>query len=92
MVTKPLQSPITQHCKQHHANLRLAEIDSQYCLQNKLGLNKKIKQYIINKYNQKENKSQIHHEYKVEDQVLLEVVRHNGMHKHSVPMYRVYIF
>jgi hypothetical protein len=46
--------------------------DPQYCLQRKLGLNTKRKQGIINKYNQKENKSRIPYEYKVGDQVLLE--------------------
>jgi hypothetical protein len=48
--------------------------DSQYCLQIKLGLNKKWKHEILNKYNQKENKnkSQITYEYKIGDQVLLE--------------------
>jgi sporulation protein YlmC with PRC-barrel domain len=35
----------------------------------------KIKQYIINKYNQKENKSRIPYEYMVGDQVLLETPR-----------------
>jgi hypothetical protein len=34
----------------------------------------KIKQDIVNKSNQKENKSQIPYEYKVEDQVLLETL------------------
>jgi hypothetical protein len=48
--------------------------DPQYCLQSKLGSNKKQKQEIINKSNQKENKncSQIPYEYKVGDKVLLE--------------------
>jgi hypothetical protein len=46
--------------------------DPQYFLQRKLGLNTKRNQGIINKSNQKENKSQIPYEYKVGDQVLLE--------------------
>jgi hypothetical protein len=47
--------------------------DPQYCLQSKLGSNRK-KQDIINKSNQKENKnkSRIPYEYKVGDQVLVE--------------------
>jgi hypothetical protein len=49
--------------------------DPQYCLQSKLGLNKKRKQDIINKSNQKEKKTQIPYEYKVGDQVLLETPR-----------------
>jgi hypothetical protein len=45
--------------------------DPQYCLQSKLGSNRE-KQDIINKSNQKENKSQTPYEYKVGDQVLFE--------------------
>jgi hypothetical protein len=48
--------------------------DPQYCLQSKLGLKQKEKQNIINKSNQKENKSesQIPYEYKVGGQLLSE--------------------
>jgi hypothetical protein len=48
--------------------------DPQYCLQSKLGSNakSKTKQDIINKSNQKENRSRIPYEYKVGDQVLVE--------------------
>jgi hypothetical protein len=48
--------------------------DSQYCLQIKLGSNKKRKQDIINKSDLKgnKNKSQIPNEYEVRDQVLSE--------------------
>jgi hypothetical protein len=46
--------------------------DPQYCLQKKWDRIQKLKQDIIKKSNQKENKSQIPYEYKVGDQVLLE--------------------
>jgi hypothetical protein len=46
--------------------------DPQYCLQSNEYHMPKRKQDIINKSNQKENKSQIPYEYKVGDQVLLE--------------------
>jgi hypothetical protein len=46
--------------------------DPQYCLQSKLRSNQKRKQEIINKSNQKENKSRIPCVYKLGDQVLLE--------------------
>jgi hypothetical protein len=57
----------------HHVNLCLAEIWSTILLSERIGIKyKKIKQGIINKFNQKENKSRILYEYKVGDQVLLE--------------------
>jgi hypothetical protein len=47
--------------------------DSQYCLQRKLGSDiiTKKEQDIINKSNQKENKSRIPYQYKIGDQVVL---------------------
>jgi hypothetical protein len=57
--------------------------DPQYCLQSKLGSNKKRKQDIINKFNQKENKSRIPYECKVRDQALLETP--GILRKSSIP-------
>jgi hypothetical protein len=70
-----IRSTYPTHCRQHHVNLCLAEInDPQYCLQSKLGSIQKRKQDIINEsnHNKYKNKSQIPYEYKVGDQVLLE--------------------
>jgi hypothetical protein len=47
--------------------------DPQYCLQSKLGLNTKSKIRDYKKSNQKEIKSRIPFEYKVGDQVLLDI-------------------
>jgi hypothetical protein len=66
MVTRLLEALIIQHWMQHHANLCLVEIWSTILPSERIGMD------FINKSDQKENKSQIPHEYKVGDQVLLE--------------------
>jgi hypothetical protein len=75
MITRLLEAPIIQQCRQHHVNLCLAEIWSTILPSEQTGIEYKQKQDIINKSNQKENKnkSRIPYEYKVGDQVLLEI-------------------
>jgi hypothetical protein len=64
--------------------------DSQYFMQSKSGLNKKLKRkkMALSYYNQKENKIQIPYEYKVGDQVLLETPE--ILRKLSTPCTRPY--
>jgi hypothetical protein len=72
MVTKLLEAPITQHCRQHHASLCLAEdMIHNITFKANWALKQKRKQEIIDKSDQKENKNQIPYGCKVGDQVLL---------------------
>jgi hypothetical protein len=71
MVIMLLEAPITQHCRQHHVNLYLAERDMIRNIAFRANWDwdqiQKRKLDIIDKSNKKENmsKSQIPYEYKV---------------------------
>jgi hypothetical protein len=65
-----LEAHITQHCRQHQAFQLVFGRDMIHNVAFRANWNQieKRKQDIINKSNQKENKSQIPYEYKVGDQ------------------------
>jgi hypothetical protein len=73
MVTRLLEAPIIQHCRQQPCQLVFGtDMIHNIAFRANWDQMQKRKQDIINKSNQKENKSQIPYEYKVGDQVLLE--------------------